>query len=65
MCEGGDMARSRDMGSEVKNWETWEGSEVARWERWKSSGLARWEVPRFVQGSGTQGGSKILSFSFS
>ena len=39
-----------------------EGNEVARSERWESGEVGRWEVPGFIQGWGTQGESKILSF---
>ena len=42
----------------------WKGNEVARWE-WQESGeVERWEVPGFIQGWGTRGESKILSFCF-
>ena len=55
---------------EVKCW--WEGRkvgkvegyEVTRWERQMSGGVGRWEVSGFIQGWGTQGESKILSFCF-
>ena len=40
------------------------GYEVARWERQDSGEVGRWEVPGFIQGWGTQGESKILSFCF-
>ena len=42
----------------------WKDNEVARWERGESGEVARWEVPDFIQGRGTQGESKILSFCF-
>ena len=40
-------------------WERCEGSELVRWE---NSEARRREVPNFIQGWGTQGESKILSF---
>ena len=49
---------------EVGRWERWKGNEVARWERRESGEVGRWEVPGFIQGWGTQGESKILSFCF-
>ena len=49
---------------EVKCW--WEVGEVGRWEGkvGESGEVGRWEVPGFIQGWGTQGESKILSFCF-
>ena len=44
--------------------EKWKGTEMARWERQESGEVGRWEVPSFIQGWGTQGESKILSFCF-
>ena len=41
-----------------------EGSEMARQERRDSSEVTRWEIPCFIQGWGTQGETKILSFCF-
>ena len=49
---------------EVGRWERWKGNEVARWERRESGEVGRWEVPGFIQGWGTQGESKTLSFCF-
>ena len=49
---------------EVGRWEKWKGNEVARWKRQESGEVGRWEVPGFIQGWGTQGESKILSFCF-
>ena len=49
---------------EVGRWEWWKGNGVARFERQESGKVGRWEVPGFIQGCGTQGESKILSFSF-
>ena len=49
---------------EVGRWERWKGNEVARWERRESGEVGRWEVPDFIQGWGTQGELKILSFCF-
>ena len=48
----------------VGSWERWKSNEVARWERQESGEVGRWEVPGFIQGWGTQGESKILSFCF-
>ena len=45
-------------------WERWNGNEVVRSERQESGEVARWEVSGFIQGLGTQGESKILSFCF-
>ena len=49
---------------QVARWEKWKGNEVARWEWWESGEVGRSEVPGFIQGWGTQGESKILSFCF-
>ena len=49
---------------EVRIWERGKGNEVASWERQESGEVGSWEVPGFIQGSGTQGESKILSFFF-
>ena len=49
---------------EVGRWERWKGNEVARWERQESGEIGKWEVPGFIQGWGTQGESKILSFCY-
>ena len=50
--------------SEVPRPERWEGSEVTIWEMGEGSEMARWEVLGFIQGWGTQGETKILSFCF-
>ena len=42
----------------------WKDNELARWERQKSGEVGRWELPGFIQGWGTQGEYKILSFCF-
>ena len=49
---------------EVGRWEMWKGNEVARWEKRESGDVGRWEVPGFIQGWGTKGESKNLSFCF-
>ena len=40
----------------------WKGNEVTKWERRESGEVGRWEIPGSIQGLGTQGESKILSF---
>ena len=49
---------------EVGRWGRWKDNVVARSERQESGEVRRWEVPSFVQGWGTQGEPKILSFCF-
>ena len=53
----------REVG-EVGRWERWNGNEMASWKRRESGEVGKWEVPGFIQGWGTQGESKILSFCF-
>ena len=61
--EGGEVGRwERWKGNEVGRWESWKGNEVVRWERREGGEVERWEVPGFIQGWGTLGESKILSF---
>ena len=48
----------------VGRWGRYKGNEVARWERRESGEVRRWGFLGFIQGSGTQGASKILSFCF-
>ena len=43
-------------GERVMRWQGGKGRRVLRWGRWK--------VPGFIQGWGTHGKSKILSFRF-
>ena len=57
------MGKLRE-GSKVAKWERQEGSEVARSGRWESGEVGRWGVPRFVQGWGMWGDSKIPSYGF-
>ena len=54
-------------GNEVAFWERWGlgwDSEMAWQDRCESSEVSKWEIPRFIQGLGTQGETKISSFCF-
>ena len=42
----------------------WKGGKGGRVMRWESGEVGKWKVPGFIQGWGTQGESKILSFCF-
>ena len=64
MLQGFKELKCRWEVGEVGRWKRWKGNEVARWERRESGEVRRWEVPGFIQGWGTQGESKILSFCF-
>ena len=59
--------REENVGGRLVRWEGGKCEGIMRWQGGKgreNGDMGRWEFPGFIQGWGTQGESKILSFCF-